>query len=118
MSILSAADLADLQAIDESAMPDTCTLTTVTRVSDGAGAYTETTSTSTSACRFWSVTGAETAGDVVRALGSHRLALPLATTVPAQEDRVTVRGKVYQVKYIFPRTGHSTSTVLGLEEAA
>ena len=118
MSLIPASVIAYLtENVDEAAMNDTATITTVTRVDDGGGSYTETTTTVTSPCYLWTLTGDETDGDQVRALGRHRIALPKTVTV-AQTGRITVSGRAYQVMYVFPLTGYSTSRIIGLEDAA
>lgn len=116
MTLLSAADIADLTALDVSGMPDTCVITTTTQAPDGGGGYTETTTTATVACRFVARTGREISGDQLREQGDYFLYVPKAT-VAANTARVTFGGKVYQVVFTPPNTGYSTSRVLGLKDA-
>ncbi len=116
MSLLDAATLAGLTTLDESAMIDPVTITTVTRVSDGGGGYTETTSTAATVGYFWTVTGDELDAVQVREVGHHRLAIPKAATISGT-SRITVNSKSYLIKYLFPLHGYSTSRMIGLEDA-
>lgn len=115
MSLLSAATIASLVALDESAMIDTVTITAVTQVSDGGGAHTETTSTTSTVGYFWTLNGDQLDGDQVREVGRHRLAIPKATSISGA-NRVTVNGNIYAIKYVFPLHAYSTSRMLGLAE--
>lgn len=96
-------------------MIDAVTITAVTRVSDGGGAYIETTSTSTTTGYFWTLNGDQLDGDQVREVGRHRLAIPKATSISGA-SRVTVNGTTYAIKYVFPLHAYSTSRMLGLED--
>jgi hypothetical protein len=116
MSLLSAADLADLYALDASAMPDTATITTVTQVDDGGGSYTTPDTSATSPCRLVAASGDEAGEDQVRERGSYRLYLPRATTIAATST-VTVAGRTFHVVWTPPVTTYSTSRVVGLEDA-
>lgn len=116
--LLSAADIADLTALDESAMNETFTITAVTTVDDGAGSSTTTESSTTTTGYLWSVSGDE-AGEVqIKAMGKHRIAIPKTVTV-APTARITQvsTGKQFSVKYPFPVTAYSTSLIIGLEDA-
>jgi hypothetical protein len=117
VTLLDAATIADLTALDESAMNESWVITTVTRVSDGAGSYTETTTTATVLGYFWSATGDETGEDQIRARGIHRIALPKGTIVNAT-SRITqvTTGKVFDVVYPFPVTAYSTSLIVGVKD--
>lgn len=116
--LLSAADIAELTAIDESAMNESFTITDVTLVSDGAGSSTEQESTRTVVGYLWSASGSEAGEDQVKALGSHRLAIPKTTAAVAPTARITQQstGKVFNIVYVFPITSYSTSLMLGLED--
>lgn len=116
--LIDAATIAELTDLEESAMNENFTVTTVTFVDDGAGSTTETTSTATSIGYMWSVNGDEAGEDQVKATGKHRIALPKTITIAATA-RITQdsTGKVYQVKYPFPITAYSTSLIIGLEDA-
>lgn len=116
MTLLSAADIADLTALDVSGMPDTCVITTTTQVPDGGGGQTETTSTATSICRFVARTGREVSGDQLREQGDYFLYVPKATVI-ANTARVTFGGRVFQVVFTPPVGAWSTSRVLGLKDA-
>lgn len=116
MTLLSAADIADLTALDVSGMPDSCTIATTVIGDDGGGGQTETTSTATSICRFVPRTGREVSGDQLREQGDYLLYLPKATVI-ANTARVTFGGKVYQVVWSPLNTGYSTSRVVGLKDA-
>jgi hypothetical protein len=117
MTLISSATIADLTDLDESAMNETWTVTTVTKVSDSAGSYTETTATATVAGYLWSATGDETGADQIRARGTHRIALPKGTAVNARKRITQVStGKVFDVVYVFPVTAYSTSLIVGLKD--
>jgi hypothetical protein len=116
MTLIDAATLASLVVLDESAMIDVVTIRTVTQVPDGGGGYTETETTATTKGYFWTVSGDELDAVQVREVGHHRVAIPKATAVVGT-SRITVGGKSYLIKYLFPLHGYSTSRVLGLEDA-
>jgi hypothetical protein len=117
MTLIDAATMNALTALDVSAMNESWTITTVTRVDDGAGSYTETTSTATVLGYLWSATGDETGDDQIRARGQHRIALPKGTVVNAT-SRITqvATGKVFDVVYPFPVTAYSTSLIVGVRD--
>lgn len=117
MTLIDAATIADLTALDQSAMNENWTVTTVTRIDDGAGSYTETTTTVTVAGYLWTAGGDEAGEDQIRARGAHRLAIPKGTVVNAT-SRITqvTTGKVFDVVYVFPLTAYSTSLMLGLKD--
>jgi hypothetical protein len=114
--LLDTATLADLYAIDNSAMPETVTITAVTLVDDGGGAQTETTTTTTSPGRLVAATGREAEGDQLRERGDYRLYLPRAAVISGT-SRVTIGGKVYRVVWTPTLTAYSSSRVIGLTEA-
>lgn len=116
--LLTAADIADLTALDVSAMNETVTITTVTTVSDGAGGSTTTETTTTTIGYLWSVSGDEAEEEQIKALGKHRVAIPKTVTVaPTAKITQISTGKQYVVKYPFPITAYSTSLLIGLEDA-
>lgn len=118
MTLIDAATIADLTAIDESAMNEQFTITDVTTVDDGAGSFTPSESTRTTKGYLWTLRGDEAGADQVRALGQHRLCIPRTTIVAATAKITQVStGRVFSVKYPFPVTAYSTSLMLGLEEA-
>lgn len=118
MTLIDTATIATLTDLDESAMNESFTITSVTLVDDGAGSWTETPSTATVTGYMWSLSGDEAGDDQVRATGKHRVAIP-KTTIVAPTARITQQstGKVFNVKYVFPVTAYSTSLILGLEDA-
>lgn len=117
MTLLSAADIADLTALDVSAMNESWTVTTVTKVYSG-GVYTETTTTVTVVGYLWSASGDESGEDQIRARGTHRIALPKNTLVNATSRITQVStGKVFDVVYPFPVTAYSTSLIVGVKDA-
>lgn len=118
MTLLDAATIASLTALDESAMNEGWTITDVTLVDDGGGSSTEQTSTRVAIGYLWSVSGDEAGADQIKARGTHRLALPKTVTVtPTARITQASTGTVFQVKYVFPVTAYSTSLILGLEDA-
>lgn len=117
MSLLDDATLASLTDLDESAMVETFTITTVTPVDDGAGSSTETTSTTTALGYFGKAPmGDEVGKDQLKALGRHRIFLA-KTAVVSPVDRITHAGKTFNVKYVAPLHSYSTSLEVIAEDA-
>jgi hypothetical protein len=118
MTLLDAATIAALTALDESAMNEPFTITTVTPIDDGGGRSTETTTSTTTKGYLWSVSGDAAGADQVKARGQHRIAVPKTVTVPATA-RITQQstGRMFNVKYVFPVTAYSTSQIIGVEDA-
>lgn len=114
--LIDAATMAVLTALDESAMKEPVAIVVVTPVDDEAGSSTETAVTTATTGLFWSVSGDEAGGDQIKAQGRHRLEVPKTLTV-APTSTITVNGKAYAVKYVFPVTYYSTSLLIGLEDA-
>lgn len=114
--LIDAATIADLIALDESAMVETITLTSVTRTPDGGGGYTETPSSTTTTGYFWSVSGDEAGEQQIKARGKHRIAIPRDVVV-APTSTVTIGGTTYAIKYVFPVHSYDTSRIIGLEDA-
>jgi hypothetical protein len=115
MTLFSAADIAELAAIDVSAMNETWTITD-RDVSD-AGPESETTRTVVG--YLTTANGREAGEDQVRAFGAHRLYIPLtaaAVGATAQDTQVST-GRQINVVYPYPVTAYSTSRVIGLEDA-
>jgi hypothetical protein len=114
--LIDAETIAELTALDESAMNENWTITTITKVYVG-GIATDTPSTVTVVGYLWSATGDETGADQIRARGTHRIALPKGTVVNAT-SRITqvTTGKVFDVVYVFPTTAYSTSLMVGLKD--
>lgn len=118
MTLLSAADIADLTAFDESAMNEVIVITDVTLVPDGGGGTTTTTATRTTVGYVWSASGRETGADQIKAMGAHRVAIPKTVDIsPTAQITQQSTGKVYNVVYVFPITGYSTSRIIGVEDA-
>jgi hypothetical protein len=118
MSLIPASVIADLSALDVSAMNESFTITTVTDVSDGGGQSTPTTATATTIGYLWTASGDEAGEDQIRAQGRHRIAIPKTMTVaPTATITQQSTGKVFEVVYVFPVTNYSTSLILGLEDA-
>jgi hypothetical protein len=116
--LLTAADIAGLTTIDLSAMNEAWTITDVTFVPDSGGSTTTTEATRATVGYFWSVSGDEAGADQIRARGRHRLAIPKTVAVePTAKMTQASTGKVFQIKYVFPVSGYSTSLILGLEDA-
>lgn len=115
-SLISAEDMAELTDLDESAMPDTATITAITSGTDLGGAPTETEATTTSPCRFVPASGREISGDALRERGSYRLYLPRGAAISGT-SRVTIGGRSYRVVWTPPLHAYRTSRVVGLEDA-
>lgn len=116
--LIPAATIADLSALDVSAMNENWTITTMVDVSDGAGGSTTVPSTTTTIGYLWTASGDEAGEDQVKALGKHRIAIPKTLTVaPTATITQQSTGKVFNVVYVFPVTAYSTSLILGLEDA-
>lgn len=114
--LLDSATLADLYVIDNSAMPETVTITTVTQVPDGGGGYTETTSTVDTPGRLVPVTGSEAEGDLLIQRGAYRLYLPRTVTISGT-SRVVVGGQMFRVIWSPVLTAYQSSRVVGVTEA-
>jgi hypothetical protein len=101
MTLFSAGELADLIALDRSAMQDTCTIEHDTQVADAGGAFTIATTTTTSACRL------------VTSGASTTLYLPIDTAL-ATHDRVKVSDQLYVVRRTAPPRAYNSSRVAEL----
>lgn len=115
MTLLSAADIAELAAIDVSAMNETWTITDQDVSDDGPQAST----TRTVVGYLSTVTGREAGEDQIRAFGSHRLYIPKSAAAVGATATITQvsTGRVFNVVYPYPVTAYSTSRVIGLEDA-
>lgn len=83
----------------ETAMPDECTIVTVTLVSDSAGGHTETTSTATRACRLSpdnTLASESTIGDRVSAEQRWIVTVPYDAVV-AVKDRIEIGTRSFDV---------------------
>src|SRR5687768_8755013 len=105
--------LPSLRRLSERNLPDTCTVTRITRVQDDAGGYTETTETADAiACRLGPVSGRE------RVLGGRVVeesdaVLTLAYDADVQgSDRITHNGTTYEVMDILERSELLAARVL------
>lgn len=111
-------DLTDSrQLFVDALMPDTCTISTPTATSDGGGAETPGTPTTTSSvCRFWTRAGRlEQAGDQVQQRGQYGLALPIDVVVAATAT-IQLGARAFRIVYQPPVVGLSFEQELGLEE--
>lgn len=89
-----------------------------TKASDGAGSFTLTETTQDTPGYLWSIKGTEAGADQVKALGSHRIALPKTTSVPATAKITQLAtGKVFVVKFPYPIGSYATSIIVGVEDA-
>lgn len=90
MSLFTAAELADLRAEQAAAMPDTCTLVTVTPGADdgGGGFGAPTTATASAACRVGQPTGDELV--IASRLGQR---VDVAITLP-HDAAITTGGQI------------------------
>ena len=92
-------EIEQIRAALNDLMPDTCTLLTETRVSDGAGGWSSTwgTAAASVACRFDPLNGSEQlAGGAVQPFQGYRLTLPADTTITTAY-RVQKGGVTYNV---------------------
>lgn len=98
--MLSADDLAALQATQEAALPSTCTITRRSLLPDGQGGYTETWATlaASVACRMSALRNPteQVVGERFVGKTLWQLTLPAGQDV-THEDRVTVEGLAYEV---------------------
>ena len=96
--MLTAAELESMRDVLDGSLPDTCTITTYTNVSDGAGGHTTTTTTATVACRL-SPAGAgseDLVADRVTPLVRWTITVPYDATV-GQTARITVGSRAFEV---------------------
>lgn len=114
--LLDAQTLSDLYAIDDSAMPDTVIVTTVTTGVDAGGAPTESESSVTTMGRLVKRSGRELSGDALVERGAYALYLPRATVISGR-DRVSVNGAPFRVVWCPVLVTYDSSRVVGLEEA-
>lgn len=99
MTQLSAADLSQMRDDIEELMPDTCTIQSVTLVSDGQGGMTETWATAYSsvACRVDFIRGKETlSSGAIQPYTTAMLSLPYDTVITT-ENRVVHDSVTYNV---------------------
>lgn len=116
MTLFSPRELAQLQALDESAQADTVTLVSVTIGTDAGGAQTQTTSSTTALGRLRRRSAREASGDMLKERGSYELHLPRGTDV-ASVDRVEIGGRKYRIVWRPELATYDTALTLGLEDA-
>lgn len=109
-------ETATLRGLDDSAMPDTVVVTTITTGTDAGGAPTEAASSVTTTGRLRKRTGREASGDIVRERGTYELSLP-RTTVISGTSRVSVNGTAFRVVWCPTLAYYDTARVIGLEDA-
>jgi hypothetical protein len=109
-------ELDNLRSLDESAMPDSVVVTTITSGTDAGGASTETESSITTQGRLRKRSGREVAGDALVERGSYELSLPRATVISGT-SRVAVNGADFRVVWAPVLVSYDTGRVVGLEEA-
>ena len=81
---LSATELANMRAVVEQLLPDTCNILTVTRTADGAGGWTDSWGTVTASvdCRLDPISGKEQlAGGAIEPFHRFVLTVPYDTTI-------------------------------------
>lgn len=100
--MLSAVEIAAMRALQDEALPDTCTIMRATSVSDGMGGMTSTWANVATdvACRLATTASYRPAegvtADMVALTVMHMLTLPALTDIESA-DRVDVGGTVYEV---------------------
>jgi hypothetical protein len=116
LPFLNEFEIANLQSLDESAMPDTVLVTTITSGTDAGGAPTETESAVTTVGRLRKRSGREVSGDAVKERGAYELSLPRATVISGT-SRVAVNGAPFRVVWAPVLVEYDTGRVVGLEDA-
>ena len=98
MQTLTATELADLRAEIEDTLPDTCVISEVSYVSDGAGGLTPTwAAAGTVSCRVDPSSGIETvSGGAIQSFHRYTLTMPYNVTI-STADRVAVGGVDYNI---------------------
>ena len=113
--MLTAAEIAAMQATQSVALPDTCTIKRRTLTSDGAGGYTESWSDQATgvACRIApirSLSDAEAAvGGALQGKSVWQLTLPAGQDIQ-HTDRVVVGGATYEVVSLGSEGAWETAT--------
>ena len=97
-------DLTLMKSQQESAMPESVTITRVTTSSDNYGGWTESTTTSTAKGRFGSMTGVER-----EIAGRLNIDQPVMVVVPAgtdviETDRLTISSVEYEVGSVLSKS--------------
>lgn len=114
--LFDARELADLTGLDDSAMPDSVVVITITSGTDAGGAPVESKSNATTAGRLRKRSGREVSGDALRERGAYELSLPRATVISGA-SRVSVNGAAFRVVWCPVLVEYDTARVVGLEEA-
>lgn len=109
-------EIASLRGLDDSAMPDTVIVTTITSGTDAGGAPTETEASITTTGRLRKRSGREVSGDALLERGTYELSLPRATVISGT-SRVSVNGAPFRVVWCPALAEYDTGRVVGLEEA-
>lgn len=108
--MLTAADLAAMQAIQEEAMPTSCTVTSPGTATDGPGgrSYTSPT-TATTTCRTTPSSGKELeiAGRLTEQI-SYTITLPYGTAIE-NEHTITAAGETYEVIAVLDEGSYATA---------
>lgn len=115
MKLFSSRELADLRAMDVSAMLDSVTIITITQTADAGGAVLETTSTATTIGRLRVRGGGERYTDQQREKGNYEVALPRDTQISGT-SRVIVNDQEYRVVFCPVLTELDTARLVGLTE--
>lgn len=109
--MLTTADLENMRATAERALPGTAVIQNGTLTTDGGGGYTEAFTPrvgGTVACRVAPLTGSEReTGDRITADAGYVITLPAETTVET-DDRIVVAGITYNVTAVRDRSWEIT----------
>lgn len=116
--MLTDAELAAMQAVQESTMTQTATITRITRVPDGMGGWTEVTASTDVDCRL---APSNNMAQAAIFAGQLRERVPWRCTLPSgtdiiDSDRVTVDGVDFEVVGILGPYGFETALVVILAE--
>lgn len=117
--VLSTGELALLRDDLSATLPETCGIVRVTRASDGAGGWSETTATVASvACRLapLSAREAQIAASLDAAV-EHVVTLPAATDV-RHSDRITLGARTFEVTQVRTRSEELVRRVWVVEAAS
>lgn len=102
--MLTAAELAAMQEVEESVMPSTGYIVRRTDASDGMGGYTETWGTvGTVTCDLWQINRRgdrePVVGGQISSQGDWFITMPVDTTITAK-DRVHIANKTFEVTFV------------------
>lgn len=115
MTILSASEVAELVAIDESTMTDTATIRRFTSVSDGMGGATDTWATVTTVkCRIQAYTRItsleQVTSDQMAVTADFVVFLPVGTDV-RNTDKLVIGTRTFEVRHGVPHTWQTSLRV-------